>query len=303
MKPPLHLLLASAAVACLTFVGVWLAHRDMGGPASGNETTQVPRAKSSKRVIRAAEATPPSAPSTTNPVAPSPPQPAATNVQSLRGTETAQSNYPLPAIQPAGSNPAPAVPEIVPPSHLKWNKDLAARAAIVETEANRELERLVPLLNLTPHQQDRVFAKLVENSPYWQPGIAAAVSTGGNEQKDTTQTAGKDTTQKETGGKPNNLASTTHPTVSPPSTPTPTAALAPVQSIPDLLTNTSDPILTPEQEADLFTNHLDQQEWWTELVANLETDILPDTTTTGTTPEPTDEVPDLIIEGPTELQD
>lgn len=168
-------------------MGVWFAHRDNGSSATGSETTQVPTSKSSKRVISAAKNGAPSAPAITNPVLPLPAQPGAGNVQSQRGSETAQFHNQLQAgIQPAGTNPAPTVPALLPPPHLKGSgKDLAARAALVEAEANRELERLVPLLNLTPHQQDRVFAKLVENSPYWQPGIAAAGSTGGTEQKDT----------------------------------------------------------------------------------------------------------------------
>jgi hypothetical protein len=224
-------------------------------------------------------------------------------VQSSRGGATAQfSKFDGQASLAAGNGP------IIPPSHIKGSREeLAARAAKVEHEANRELERLVPLLNLTPEQQDRVFAKLVENSVYWSPGMTAATPSPGNLQNDTISEAGKGgavaaqpISQIQNGGKVGNGTANGNPTMT---TPTPNVALNPVQSIPDLLTSPNDPILTPQQEADLYTNHLDKQQWWEELVGNIQSDMEGGTTTTEATTQPTDEVPDLVIEGPATIQD
>lgn len=56
--------------------------------------------------------------------------------------------------------------------------DLAARARRVEDQANRELERLIPLLDLTPEQQDRVFGILVRHSPDYLPSMLAVTEDG-----------------------------------------------------------------------------------------------------------------------------
>ncbi|MEZ5302487.1 MAG: hypothetical protein R3F11_17905 [Verrucomicrobiales bacterium] len=51
-------------------------------------------------------------------------------------------------------------------------EELTIRAAAVENYANRELERLVPLLGLTEDQQDRVFASLAQHSPAFHPALS-----------------------------------------------------------------------------------------------------------------------------------
>ncbi len=47
--------------------------------------------------------------------------------------------------------------------------DLERRAAQVEVEANRELERLIPVLGLSEAQQQRIFAVLVRHSAAFDP--------------------------------------------------------------------------------------------------------------------------------------
>jgi len=49
--------------------------------------------------------------------------------------------------------------------------DLERRAAQVEREANRELERLIPVLGLTEAQQQRIFAVLVRHSGAFHPDM------------------------------------------------------------------------------------------------------------------------------------
>jgi hypothetical protein len=63
----------------------------------------------------------------------------------------------------------------IPPSPLSRGKarhsrgDLERRAAQVEREANRELERLIPILGLSETQQQRIFAVLVRHSVGFDP--------------------------------------------------------------------------------------------------------------------------------------
>ncbi|MEI7911550.1 MAG: hypothetical protein WCK77_18100 [Verrucomicrobiota bacterium] len=49
--------------------------------------------------------------------------------------------------------------------------ELEIRAQAVEREANHELARLIPLLDLAPDQQQRVFQTLASTSPSFVPGM------------------------------------------------------------------------------------------------------------------------------------
>jgi len=49
--------------------------------------------------------------------------------------------------------------------------DLEQRAQLVERDANHELARLIPLLELAPDQQQRVFEALARTSPNFVPGM------------------------------------------------------------------------------------------------------------------------------------
>jgi hypothetical protein len=50
-------------------------------------------------------------------------------------------------------------------------EELVKRAQLVEWQANKELERLIPLLDLTLEQQDKVFTLLARNSSAFVPGM------------------------------------------------------------------------------------------------------------------------------------
>lgn len=54
---------------------------------------------------------------------------------------------------------------------------LEIRAQLVERDADRELARLIPLLDLTPEQQQRVFQALARTSPNFVPGMLVDGST------------------------------------------------------------------------------------------------------------------------------
>ena len=143
----------------------------------------------------------------------------------------------------------PAPPAITPPQSLEES------ALRVQNEANRELERLVPLLNLSDAQQDRVFSRLAENSVFWTPGLTAVGAT------ETSQPSGTGTA----------------------------IAAVPIsdqtKSLTDLLTQpTSDgetPVLTPEQENAVVQDDLDRREWWTEMLGVIQGDMQSGTTTSA----------------------
>ena len=56
-------------------------------------------------------------------------------------------------------------------SDLPSQAELERRAQLVERDANHELARLIPLLDLAPDQQERVFQALAATSPYFVPGM------------------------------------------------------------------------------------------------------------------------------------
>ena len=130
-------------------------------------------------------------------------------------------------------------------------RTLAARASLVQQQANRELERLVPLLNLSEEQQDRVFARLAQNSVFWTPALTTDVAT--------------------------------NPTSGTVSSNTSTSVPEQTKSIPDLLISTPEgetPILDPEQEVAIAQDQLDRQAWWEEVLGNLQQDLKNGTTST-----------------------
>lgn len=62
--------------------------------------------------------------------------------------------------------------QAVPPPPLILNeRELQARAARVEQAANRDLQQLVGLLDLSEAQQDRIFSTLARRSPDWHPAM------------------------------------------------------------------------------------------------------------------------------------
>ena len=57
-------------------------------------------------------------------------------------------------------------------------EELAYRAQAIEREAERELRRLVRVLDLDEERQDRVFAALVRSSEWYHPSLQVAGSNG-----------------------------------------------------------------------------------------------------------------------------
>ena len=150
---------------------------------------------------------------------------------------------------PPISLPQPSTP--VSPSAPQAPRTLAERASLVQQQANRELERLVPLLNLTEDQQDRVFARLAQNSVFWTPALTTDVAT--------------------------------NPTSGNVSANTATSVPEQTKSIPDLLISTPEgetPILDPEQEVVIAQDQLDRQAWWEEVLGNIQQDLKNGTTST-----------------------
>lgn len=138
-----------------------------------------------------------------------------------------------------------------------------ARAAKVEKQANHELERLIPLLNLNKEQQDLVFDRLAQNSADWHPalqlspaGFAGGFVVGDN--KPTPAPA------------PTSTATPNVPSTSAPETATvPDVVPTPTQAIEDIIA----PILTDDQETALQQDLMDRQEWWDEMIQVMKTNM------------------------------
>ena len=164
--------------------------------------------------------------------------------QSLHATTDAAIPQPPPISLPQQPTP-------ISPSEPQAPRTLAERASLVQQQANRELERLVPLLNLTEEQQDRVFARLAQNSVFWTPALTTDVAA--------------------------------NPTSGTVSSNTSTSVPEQTKSIPDLLISTPEgetPILDPEQEVAIAQDQLDRQAWWEEVLGNIQQDLKNGTTTT-----------------------
>ena len=125
---------------------------------------------------------------------------------------------------PTARTPAPTRQE------LEW------RAAKVEQEANHEMERLVPLLQLTDAEQDRVFSALVRRSAYYDPSMG---STGGTIVP-TGTAAGTSPTTPSPSSSPS-TGSSSSPAASPVASTTPARAAAPVPSTPAQTVAVTDP--------------------------------------------------------------
>ena len=152
-------------------------------------------------------------------------------------------------------------------------------AAMVETEANHELERLTNLLDLDSTQQDKVFSSLALQSRYWLPGMKAGsglrtgspgnsaesmVSSGGNSQSRTVgngdpSTSGGNAALVAGGQTGANLIST---------------AGSPQPAVVDLTA-----YLNADQQQTLVEAEMDRQAWWAEVLPQL----LPPTISDGTT--------------------
>jgi hypothetical protein len=142
----------------------------------------------------------------------------------------------------------------------------------VEKQANQELERLIPLLNLTPQQQEQVFDRLAQNSLDWHPAFQLT-------QASNTSSAGPFLSPV---GAPAPLTSPTATTITntdvgstPVPTPTasgelPDVTLPPQQGVDEIL----DGLLTDDQEDALAQDTVERQEWWSEMLevmkANME---------------------------------
>lgn len=152
--------------------------------------------------------------------------------------------------------------------HSLSREELKARAARVEQDANHELRRLVPLLDLSPEQQDQIFQTLASRSPHWVPGMTTSAP----------ETAAP-------GSSPNSQASagTRQPSADAPSQPSP----APSTPSPSTSPEEADPLasilpfLTPEQQEALITDEMDRAAWWEEVIPMLLPDeALPPVTNT-----------------------
>ncbi len=119
--------------------------------------------------------------------------------------------------------PAPASPPSLTTS------DLTARAALVERDANHELERLIPLLELSPEQQSEVFATLATHHASYTPDIPIA-------------------------GRPAPVTATATASA-------PTTAEATADTVGALFNN-----LTDAQQDAYIQDDLERREWWDEVI-------------------------------------
>ena len=124
--------------------------------------------------------------------------------------------------------------------------ELAQRAAKVETDANHELQRLIPLLNLSAAQQDAVFRALAANNVLWSPAMQVPSATEAGRQSGVS---------RETAGATDAVAGDT------------TGAIM--------------PYLDDEQQTVLLNDYLDREEWWGDVLPRL----LADTEAPGLTGE------------------
>lgn len=188
--------------------------------------------------------------------------------------------------------------------------DLQRRAALVEQEANHDLQHLVGLLDLTEDQQDRIFAKLARRSPEWHPSMQfgsgdATTSAGGVNPSAASNFDGTSAyAAAALAGIPLARAGGDAAAAVLPPTPANTATASPAKETPAVGTltgsgslslagapdtSTEVPLLdaiaadlTPEQQQELATAELDRVAWWEEII----TKLLPDSgvPALGTTP-------------------
>jgi hypothetical protein len=152
MRPLPLILLTAVASSALT---AWIVQRPAAPAAPLVSETPAPKPAKTQTQHRTSPAPQPAQPAEQAPT------------QQTRASSTTPT-APLPAaVQTSPTLSSTAASALTP---------LATRAAVVEDEANRELARLVPLLNLDEAQQNRIFSTLVASSPYFVPGMIADAS-------------------------------------------------------------------------------------------------------------------------------
>jgi hypothetical protein len=157
----------------------------------------------------------------------------------------------------------------VPPSGTSRKVELAQQASQVEREVNKELKRLVPLLNLTEDQQNQVFARLAQHSSSWVPGV---MSTSVDAEPPSNESKANATAA------PAPAISTAPATPKAPEAPAPNVALTAPPTADPVLTDILLPVLTPEQETALLQDQLDRAEWWDEVITSIEANLSAETT-------------------------
>jgi hypothetical protein len=136
---------------------------------------------------------------------------------------------------------------------------LETRAAKVEQQANRELDRLITLLNLSEDQQDKVFQTLAKHSRHWSPEMQFAGSGAGIAGKRSSATPGL--VIPGTGAPP-----ITEPVEKSPAADT-TPSTEPVEAADPLEEIMA--LLDPEQQSALVKDEMDRSAWWAEILPQI----------------------------------
>lgn len=153
MKPTRLLVMSAALVGCSVACGMYVLGKHRSHSVAEHPTSRAKLADSKGSRDPAAAASAGQGMAKNRPA----------RVDSGGGTALSRECH-APARTVAGSDPAPRGP-VLP--EAQWR----ANAEQVEREANHELRRLSALLDLDPVQQDKVFSSLVQNSPYYLPGM------------------------------------------------------------------------------------------------------------------------------------
>lgn len=151
-------------------------------------------------------------------------------------------------------------------------------AARVEMEANHELNRLATLLDLDPVQQDKVFAAVARQSPYWLPGMQAG---GPVRSTDGTSHASEKNLQSTTANRQtaavDRMPVAKVPTANPVDHPTSAVSVVTPgsSSVTDPQTASSEAApdvtayLDADQQQTLIEEEMDRQAWWAEVLPQL----------------------------------
>lgn len=136
---------------------------------------------------------------------------------------------------------------------------LETRAAKVEQQANRELDRLITLLNLSEDQQDKVFQTLAKHSRHWSPEMQFGSMGAGIAGKRSPAAPGL------------LIPGTDAPAITEPVEKNPAAEPTPSTEPAE----TSDPLeeimalLDPEQQSALVKDEMDRSAWWAEILPQI----------------------------------
>jgi len=129
-------------------------------------------------------------------------------------------------------------------------EELALRAERIQARANRELDRLTKLLDLSAEQQDRIFPLLAQSSTAYHPSLA--IQVGDAETSNPTKISDENKTDDSTGK-------------------------ATVETSDILLAKEADEgiydVLTAEQQMALEDEIIDEDLWWTDIVDDLEDEL------------------------------